>query len=245
MFQAVRRWWHNERVQRVSRLFAFELTVVMIGVLAAQEVSNWAQRQSSLSEVEDLHGDLYHSYEIYRRIAQSHQFAATCFRQRIDTILERVGDDLPIDAALLAPAKLAGMSPDEISPENFQLLRDRYGDDVTDQIGSVQFNLGVNEKASAAIDRLWYEFQRLDPKHGKVSDLDRAAARDAAVQIKANLAALESSSGLIVQLTDLLGIRSNPKAELRVASSCEEIWRSGYAYNNEVAKRAMAGDRKS
>jgi hypothetical protein len=39
MFQAVRSWWKSGRGQRTIRLFSFELTVVMIGVLAAQQVS--------------------------------------------------------------------------------------------------------------------------------------------------------------------------------------------------------------
>src|SRR5947209_4424647 len=141
MFQAARSWWKSGRGQRTIRLFSFELTVVMIGVLAAQQVSIWAQKRSSLSQVEGVKNDLLYNFEIYRRIAASHRAAIPCFRQRVGLILKKVGDRRPIDSLLLRPSALAGMAPDELTVENEQLLRERFGDSTADKIGSVEFNL--------------------------------------------------------------------------------------------------------
>lgn len=230
MFRAVRAWWQSERTKRVTRLFLFELTVVMIGVLAAQQVSNWADRRSALRQVEDVHRDLFHNFEQYRRIAGAYRVAIPCLEQRVDLILRLVGNREPIEPRLLEPAKLIGMGPDQISPENDQLLRDRYGDAVADRIGSVEFNLKTSDENSRAIAQQWFEFERLDPRHGAVADSDRVAAREAAVRIKGNLFALRRSSDLIDRLTSILGVRSNTGADLQAAGSCEEIWQTGKAY---------------
>ena len=127
MFQAVRKWWHSGRGQHTVRLFVFELVVVMIGVLAAQQIQSWAQKRAALRGVESLHQQLWHDFSVYRTIARINQAAIPCFDQRIDQILAAAGSSAAIDPALLAPARLVGMGPDEISPESFVLLRERYG----------------------------------------------------------------------------------------------------------------------
>jgi len=233
MFQAVRQWWRSGRGKRTSRLFAFELTVVMIGVVAAQQVSNWAQRRSALSEVEGVHRGLVHNFEIYRRIAASHRQAAPCINQRIDLILRQAGNRQSIDPSLLAPIELASMGPDSISADNEQLLRERYGDAVTDQITSVEFNLRISEESSGALAQQWFALERINPRYGAIDDADRAAARDAAVRIKAYLAALVRSAGFIEDLTDKLGIRANPAAKLRPAASCDDVWRTGRGFRGD------------
>jgi hypothetical protein len=219
MFQAARSWWKSGRGQRTIRLFSFELTV-----------SIWAQKRSSLSQVEGVKNDLLYNFEIYRRIAASHRAAIPCFRQRVDLILEKVGDRQPIESLLLRPSALAGMAPDQLTGENELLLRERFGDSTADKIGSVEFNLRTSDEATHQIGQLWFQFQRLDQSHGAVSDADRAAVRDAAVRILGQIEALESSAEMIERLTTELGIRSKARAGLGPATSCDEVWRTGHAY---------------
>jgi hypothetical protein len=229
MFQAVRKWWHSGRGQHTVRLFVFELVVVMIGVLAAQQIQSWAQKRAALRGVESLHQQLWHDFSVYRTIARINQAAIPCFDQRIDQILAAAGSSAAIDPALLAPARLVGMGPDEISPESFVLLRERYGLAVYDRVGSMEFNLKENEEATRSINRWWYDFQRLDPRHGPISEGDRSAAREAAIQIKSDLATLRESNRLIELITGELGVQTNPKSSLRSSGNCAAIWRSGKA----------------
>jgi hypothetical protein len=230
MFRAVREWWLSGRGKHTARLFGFELTVVMIGVLAAQQASNWAEKRSALKQVEGLHRDLYHSFDIYRAIAAANRVAISCLDERVDLILQSANGDGDIDPHLLSPATLMGMGPDQISPDNEQLLRERFGDSTADKIGSVQFNLGTAERSSDEIERRWFEFQRLNPKHGPVTNADRSAVRETAVQIKGSLFALRKSSDTLLRLMALLDVPHRPEVTIRSVMTCDQMWQSGKGY---------------
>jgi len=230
MFRAVREWWLSGRGKHTARLFGFELTVVMIGVLAAQQASNWAEKRGALKQVEGLYRDLYHSFDIYRAIAAANRVAIPCLDERVDLILQLANDEGDIDPDLLSPAPLMGMAPDQISPENEQLLRERFGDSTADKIGSVQFNLATAERSGSEIERRWFEFQRLNPKHGPVSDADRSAVRATAMQIKGSLFALHKSSDTLLRLMALLEVPHRPAVTIRPVTTCDQMWQSGKGY---------------
>jgi hypothetical protein len=230
MFQAVRSWWRSARGQRTVRLFGFELAVVMVGVLAAQQVSNWAQKRSALSQVEGVKGDLFHAYSIYRTISHVDLIAIPCLEQRIDLILQLAASRRPVDGRLLASAQLAQMGPDVIAPADEQLLRERYGDTVTDQITSVQYDLRIADDAFHDLDRNWFEFERIDPRHGRRTEGDFAAVREAAIRSRGDLSLLRKSVTSIDQLAGSLGIATVPNPGFRAVSNCEEIWTTGRAY---------------
>jgi hypothetical protein len=227
MFQAVRHWWHSGRGQHTVRLFVFELVVVMIGVLAAQQIQGWAQKRAAVKGVEGLHEELWHDFSAYRTIAQIDQAAIPCFEQRIDQLLTATGGSTTVDPALLTPARLAAMGPDNISPENFILLRERYGNSVYDRIGSMEFDLKIHEDATYSLNRSWYKFERLDPRHGSVSEADRSAAREAATDIRSDLADLKESNRLIQLITGELGISTLARSSMKPVGSCAAIWRTG------------------
>ena len=233
MFRAVRSWWQSGRGKDTSRLFIFELTVVMIGVLAAQQVSNWASNRNQMREVEGLHGDLMESFAIYRNFANTYDVAIPCYRQRVDQIMAAASSGQPADPALLNFASLLLMGPDEISSEDYRLLRVRYGSKERGWIGSMEFNLQATENNGRVLEGQWYDFQRLNPQHGPVSAEDRAAAREAAVKIQGYLATLQKSADYIQDLTRLLGISVSPRARLHPVASCDEMWRTGKAYTGQ------------
>ena len=52
MFQTVRHWWGSGHGKVTARLFLFELFVVIAGVLIAQGLAGYAQRQASLGQME-------------------------------------------------------------------------------------------------------------------------------------------------------------------------------------------------
>lgn len=229
MFRAVREWWRSGRGQQTARLFVFELTVVMIGVLAAQQISNWAQRHYAVSQVEGLHDDLFHNFEIYRRIALTHRAAVACLDQQVDLILDEAATSQPFSPSLLKSVDLMSMGPDPMPPDSEQSLRDRYGDSVAGKIGSMEFNLRINEDNNNAIDKEWYQFERVDPRHGPISAADRAAVRESAARIKGYLANLRASADLIVVLTGMLGVHVD-RTKGPQPISCETMRRTGRAF---------------
>ena len=230
MFRAVRKWWLSERAKQTGRLFAFELTVIMIGVFAAQQVSNWADRRADQEQVESLYGNLFYLFDAYRGIAAANQIAIPCLDKRIDLILQAANSRERIDSRLLSHTALLGMAPDQISAENEQLLRERYGNKTADTIGSVQFNLRTAERSGSEVERRWFELQRLDPRHGEITEADRSAVRDTAVQIKASLFVLRKSSDTLIRLMDKLEVPHRADMTIEPVQSCEQMWQSGKAF---------------
>ena len=51
MFQTVRHWWGNGRGKVTARLFAFELLVVVAGVLIAQALADIVQGRDDLATI--------------------------------------------------------------------------------------------------------------------------------------------------------------------------------------------------
>jgi len=233
MFRAVRLWWASGRGKETSRLFVFELTVVMIGVLAAQQVSNWASNREALQQVESVHEDIVHSYRQYRLIAHTYDVAIPCLEKRRQLLLRLAASGAPVAPELLNYAPVAGMGPDEISPDDYRLLGKRYGHKAADLIGSVQFTLELARDNGRALATQWFDFQRLDSRYGTVSDEDRSAARAAAVKVSSYLAGLQKSADMIIMLTDKMGIRDKPNPKLRPVANCEQMWRTGQGYIDE------------
>ena len=230
MFRAVREWWLSKRARQTGRLFVFELTVIMIGVFAAQQVSNWADKRADQKQVEGLYGNLIYLFDAYRGIARANQVALPCLDERIDRILQAANARGEIDPRLLSPPALLNMAPDQISPENEQLLRERYGDKTADTVGSVQFNLRTAERSGGDVEREWFELQRLNPRLGSVTEADRAAVRDSAVQIKASLFMLRKSSDTLVRLMDKLEVPHRAEMTIRPVQSCQQMWQTGKAF---------------
>ena len=230
MFRAVRLWWGDGHGKRTLRLLGFELTVVMIGVLAAQQISNWAQRRSALNEVESLQRNLYHSFGGYQVIAASYRAAIPCLDDRVDTILRMAGSKEDLDPRLLDGAHMILLSPDNISPDNAQLLRERYGNEIADKIDSFEFNVEKAGVVGRALETRWFEFQRINPQLGTVNNEDRSAARAAAVEIKGLLRSLDKSAEVMQRISSRLGVVTDPQFGLAPVASCDQIWRTGRAY---------------
>lgn len=230
MFRAVRQWWRSGRGQDTARLFVFELVVVMIGVFAAQQVSSWADKRAAMSQVEGVHDNLFRSFGTYRAIALANRVAIPCIDERVDLILGLAASGRAAEPDLLAPARLLGMAPDEVSPDDTQLLRERYGNLVADTIGSVQFNLRTIERSGAELDRLWFKFQRLDEEHGRVTDADRSSVRETGVEIKGSLYALRKSNDFLLVQLGKLDLPHRPDVTIRPVADCDLMWRSGKGY---------------
>ncbi|WP_308515081.1 hypothetical protein [Sphingomonas flavescens] len=232
MFRAVRLWWQSGRGKETSRLFVFELTVVMIGVLAAQQVSNWASNRSQMQEVEGLYRDQMRAFGVYRIIADTYAVAIPCYRERADDLFRIAASDQAADSAQLAFAPLAGMGPDDITTEQYRLLGSQYGESTRTKIGSMQFNLREVQDEVVELNRVWFDFQRLDGAGGKVSDADRAAARAAAVKVRALLARLAENTEVIQQLARQLGVPRKLNPGITPVSNCAEMWRTGLAFRD-------------
>ncbi|MFL6735327.1 MAG: hypothetical protein ACJ8EY_11625 [Sphingomicrobium sp.] len=244
MLTTLRRWWRRRRDTPGPGAVLIDLGIVIVGVFAAQQLSNWNEERVRSQQVEDMRRDLFYSFDLYRRISATYLVAIPCIRERVDTISTLAGEQRPVDPELLKPATLMKMGPDEVSRENDRLLRDRYGNAVADQIGSVEFNLQAIQISGSELEQRWFEFERLNGSAGGVDQADRAAARGTAVQIKGDLFTLEKSAKLIIELTRLLEVpqRSRPFAPVR---NCQDMWRKGLGYDRRTEQAGGTARAKS
>lgn len=230
MLATLRGWWRKDHDTPGPGALLIEFLVVILGVFAAQQLSDWAQDRGELRRVEGLHRELVHAFGRYRAIANSYEVALPCLEERVDLISRQASEGRPIDPDLLKPARLLLMGPDNISHEDFQLLRKRFGDRMADRIGSMEFNLRSTQENGTALERRWFEFQRLDSNYGPVHPADRQSARQTAVEIKGHLYALSKSTQLILNLTDLLAIERPADVKLGPVADCAQMWRDGLGY---------------
>ena len=87
MFRAVRKWWSSGRGKHTSRLFAFELVVVTLGVLLAQELQNWAQERAAIAHMEDERNRARTELARVHLIALEWKAAAPCLDRRMTEIM--------------------------------------------------------------------------------------------------------------------------------------------------------------
>jgi hypothetical protein len=230
MLASLRGWWSRDHETPGPGALLIEFLVVILGVFAAQQMSDWAEKRSEVRRVEGLYRELVHSFGQYRTIAHTYEVALPCLEERVDLIFRQANQGRPIDPQLLKHARLTLMGPDDVSHEDFQLLRNRFGNETVDRIGSMQFNLATSLKSGLELERRWFEFQRLDSQHGAIDEADRQSARQTAVEIKAHLYALAKSTRLILKLADLLGIERPSDAKLTPVADCAQMWRTGRGF---------------
>lgn len=231
MFRAVRTWWGRPRHQRTVRLFFFELTVVMIGVLAAQQVSSWAQRRTQNQTIDDTYDNLTAYSRVYVQIARTYATAIPCLDGRVGEIMRTAATAAPADPSTLPSIPLIGVSPDNVSVQDFRDLAGRYGNRKADIISTIQFNLKQAEAANQALEDDWATFRRLDPALGPVGQADRGAVRAAGVDAMAKLRRLSDVARIIQVAGAQLGLKPNPRSSFGPIASCAVMWRTGRSYS--------------
>lgn len=230
MLATLRRWWRGKHETPGPGALLTEFSVVIAGVFGAQQLSNWTQDRAELREVEGLYRDLTYSYGQYRLIAQTYEKAIPCLEQRVNLISRLASEGKEVSPELLAPTKLMMMGPDDLTRDDDRLLRERFGNRTADLLGNVQFNLSSIQENGRRLEQGWFAFQRVDPRGGQIDLADRDAARQAAVEIKGNLYALDKGARMILNLTNLLGIQAKRGATLLPVTNCQQMWREGRGY---------------
>ncbi|MEP7315833.1 MAG: hypothetical protein ABI667_03975 [Sphingomicrobium sp.] len=142
MFQAIRenmtRTLSGIDRRKLVGLFLFEFMVVLLGVLVAQWVADWAEERSDLAVMERAKSRMDDEISSAMANAQGWLVAIPCLDQQVSDVMRAAGGDQPLDPATLDRPGFRIPSVAPLAPESGLLLIDRYGSEKAQLYASMQ-----------------------------------------------------------------------------------------------------------
>lgn len=232
MFEAVRARfvgaWHQIKSRGFVGLFFFELLVVTLGVLLAQEIADRANHRKELAAMEaakaraDLEmGDAAMVGRLWGKLGQ-------CIGEDLEAVFRAARSNDPIDGALLDPPGTFITAVMPLDERTKLLIRERYGDDAAYNYDRMQrLSQRFDAKADGLAD-LWGRLQLFNPRNGGIDTADQALIRETAAIIKADLEAARSTAREMVRVGDRLKVRPKIIGEYgRFARDCGDYREMG------------------
>lgn len=227
MFHAMRQWWAGGSGKVTARLFLFEFVVVVLGVLVAQAVAEWAGRRSDVAAMERAKVRLDRDVRIGRATVEAWLIAMPCLDSQLDAVMRVAGGDARIDPAILKRPAFRSMKIEPLTSESGLLLIDRYGADKAQLYSTLQDRSErITVLANQAAER-WMALIVLDPGFGRVREGDRVNARAAASEIKSSLLSLAISGRGFLDESRRLGLATKVDQGRRLPRGCTDIRTSG------------------
>ena len=171
------------RPAKLAGLFVFEFTVVLLGVLAAQAVADWAEDRRLLREAEVQY---MQARDQAIELAQVHAYwakVAPCLADRARGIARVAADGGSLSAADIGRPALPTVRMPAWDADVRRVAYARYGKQKMDAIAGLEVAVMVTIDTSIRIREGWSKFALLDPKNGTPSDADRANVRLAAIGV--------------------------------------------------------------
>lgn len=217
MFHAIRSFFaraddapvRRGRGRRLAALFAFEFIVVLLGVLVAQWVADWARDRSDLAVMERSKIRMDDEVSDAMANAQAWLVAIPCLDQQMRDVMRAAGGDRPLDPATLERPGFRVPVVQPLPPESSLLLIDRYGSEKAQLYASIQIRTNHVASLSNRVAEQWMGLSVLDSAYGTVREGDRVNARALASQIRSALRSIQISSQGLIAEAGRLGL--NPK----------------------------------
>lgn len=229
MFQAVRSRligaWRSLHSKGLVTIFFFELLVVTLGVLLAQNIADWAEERAAMADLELAHERI--RKELSHDLGKANIWRASlpCLRQRMNEVL-RVGSDGALAPGSTVRPRIEPFLPILLNDEQAGRYRMQFGDERADELREMQMNL-VNAQANIEpIIHLWGRIMLADPALGSVTQSDREHARLAAADILAELRGLEIVLQEFLRRTQAWGIEPSYQRIGLPATDCSQVWRA-------------------
>ena len=224
MFRTVRHWWADGSGKVTVRLFVFELFVVVVGVLIAQMLAGYVQRQADLARMETERSRIRYELTSAHSIFQTWRAGIPCLDERMTEVM--TGKTFALNA-MRRPALPA---PDFAPPstEVLDLIAKRYGTEEKNRLIWIATNIAQVGAADSSIVSSWGRLMLVDPVNGPVTAADHAEARLAAADIKAQLRRIDVLSSDMIAILPKMGIvaRNQYEPDYGPTRSCAAIWKS-------------------
>ena len=234
MFEAIRSRlvgaWKDLHARGLPSLFVFEFVVVLLGVLAAQWVADWARERQAVAEMEDAKTKAEYQIGVSMHTLETWGKLSPCLEDAMRTVMRANEDQSPVDPRILDRPKLMGLELRPLTAQELLRLEKRYGTDAEFAFGNIARSTRTYEDRIDIIQEAWKAFAQIDPSNGKPEKADYQQARMAASGILAALRGLEINRENILRDARRLNLAPFNPYGGRPASSCEEYWDKGAMY---------------
>lgn len=218
--------WQDLRARGMIRLFAFEFSVVLLGVLAAQGLQSWANETSARQRLEASKTRVDEAIRINIASAQAWRVATPCFRARVEEIMLYAGQERDVPSGLLARPEVFGTAPAAFGDAEELLLRRISGDEIAYRYGEIESDRNSLERGTEIIIDKWLMLAVLDPELGEAQTGDRVNARHDAAQMLSALRRIEIVSGKMIAWAERNDVEPFFGGG-RLPRNCQDIWSSG------------------
>ncbi len=219
MFAAVRnslKLWRSgdrapqrRRARRLAGLFAFEFVVVVLGVLVAQSLQEYA---SALRDRSDMHARRAHAdFQIadLRTVSEYWLKLAPCLASQMDRVLGAVAvQKTPARADIATPAYFWSLLS-QWDEKSLSTLRRSEGDEVASNYVSLVDVAAVETDLIGRLSSEWPAVTLAGQSEGSMDLADRAAVRLAALRIRGHLGRIVSNAREVVSRSSTLGIKAD------------------------------------
>jgi len=190
--------WRDLRARGMVRLFLFEFAVVLLGVLAAQGLANWANERNARQRLEAALVRQDKAIRINIASAMGWRAAAPCFRERLRDIMRYAGQGRDVPSQWLARPSVKGTYATGLGDSEELILRRVYGDAEAYRYIEIEADRASLHRGAETITDIWLSLAVLDPELGEVTLGDRVNARHDAAQMLSALRRIEIVSGNII-----------------------------------------------
>ena len=187
MFRTVRHWWGSGQGKSTVRLFAFEFMVVVLGVLVAQGVADWAQSHGEQAEGErllanatGLAGGLQRDFNYWGRFGP-------CLRGHVAGIGKAAATGRTMTAEEIGRPALPLPDTVQLSADDWRKIRMVVPDKRADALVGIFGAGSAYQQFISDIAQQWPTLRLLDGTDGPVSAEDRSRVRLAAIVIDNDL----------------------------------------------------------
>lgn len=196
----------RRRARRLAGLFAFEFGVVVLGVLAAQSVQDYAAERRDRSDMlaQRAHADfqiadLRSTSEYWLRLAP-------CLSLQMDRVMRAVAEgETPAQPDIATPAYLwSRLSP--WGEKSLSTLRRSEGEQVAAHYVSLVDVAAVESDLIWRLSSEWPALTLAERSQGPMDHSDRATVRLAAARIRGHLSRIISNAQGVVRRSSALGI---------------------------------------
>jgi hypothetical protein len=175
--------WSWERWYRFAGLFLFEFVVVLLGVLAAQAVAEWADDRRMAREAEAQFAEARLWAIEVARVQTYWATVGPCLIGRARAVAQAAARGDTMSASAIGRPALPSSQMPSWSEDVRSAAIARIGKDRMDAIVESEANVQIMMETSLRIRDRWSTFALLDPANGPPSDVDRSNVRLAAIGV--------------------------------------------------------------
>ena len=238
MFQAIRRQFlrwpafemtpaRKRRAMRWGGLFAFEFVVVLLGVLAAQMLQEYATKARAREDAGTALEQSKREAATFRATAEYWLAVGPCIEGHLDQLMRAAarGTEDPIAHGPRPHMPFSALTP--WSEATIVTVRRAHGETLLADYNGLRMAAERMADDSRELAAEWALLALVDPQFGSVAREDRMNARLAAGRMKGRLRSLQVTAAHAVSTAQRLGIGADPERKrlLALPAGCIEVER--------------------